>query len=660
MRTLSGLAHYPIPRCYPRYLSRDDFISYLKDYARHFNLDIRSGCTVRTIRMSSQKSRTWEVISNNGTWKSEVVVVATGQYRIPITCEWPGQASYQGELLHSSKYTNASRYVGKRVLVVGAGNSGAEIATDLARHGAAHIALSIRTPPPIVPRDPFGLPVQRTAILLSLLPAAIADRFGRLTSRLVLGDLTLHGMPKPGWMPFSSRRVPVIDVGFVEALKAGIIAIRPAVARLTAAGVVYEDGNMESFDTVIAATGFKTGLDQLLESKKVLNGASEPNELPGSPTAYPGLFFVGYTHSLRGHLFEANLASRRLAKNVHRYINQGKAIGMRQSQVSRAGAAAEQNPPARQNGTDGKIYDAKSIRFADWIAAGERIAIELPSRKGARRVEVFTRVEGKGPWLTLLHGFPSSMDWARVLPLVSHRFRVLCFDFPGFGDSDKPTDLDYSIIGQANCVEAVWRHFGIARSYVAAHSLGTIIAIELLHRQAIGALCAEVPKMMLMNAAIYSAASRPVLAQRLMHNRLTGALFSRLVTWSMFRQQYSSLFAKDRVPAVSELTEVWKAIIHRQGKRNVHRLMRHSKERIAHRERWEPTAEATPVPVRYIWGMLDPVEGAFMLDVMRQRIPDLSVRALADTGHSPHLEVPDLVASEILALAGFGQNHPAS
>src|SRR3982074_3528292 len=68
MRKFSGLANYPIPRCYPTYLWRNDVVSCLKQYAGHFNLDIRYRCTVRTVRMSSHKSRTWEVISNNGTW----------------------------------------------------------------------------------------------------------------------------------------------------------------------------------------------------------------------------------------------------------------------------------------------------------------------------------------------------------------------------------------------------------------------------------------------------------------------------------------------------------------------------------------------------------------------------------------------------------------
>jgi cation diffusion facilitator CzcD-associated flavoprotein CzcO len=251
-------------------------------------------------------------------------VIATGQYRIPAEPRWPGVDKYRGRLSHSSSYSNASPYAGKRVLVVGAGNSGAEIATDIAENGGAMVALSIRTPPPIVPRDPFGMPVQRTGILLSFLPSWIADRVGRLTSRLVLGDLTAYRIPRPKWGPFSARRVPLIDVGFVNAVKSGLVQIRPAISSLTATGAVYSDGVEEPYDAIIAATGFTTGLEDLLEVDGVLDDSGEPLAASGAETGKPGLYFIGYTHSLRGHLFEARLASKRLARNVERYLGAGK------------------------------------------------------------------------------------------------------------------------------------------------------------------------------------------------------------------------------------------------------------------------------------------------------------------------------------------------
>src|SRR5262249_37147283 len=175
----------------------------------------------------------WIAATPRGDWHARAIVVATGQYRVPILPQWPGRQSYHGELKHSAHYTTGAPYRGKRVLVVGLGNSGAEIATDLVEQGAAHVALSVRTPAPIVSRDPLGIPVQRVSVLMSFLPPSIADRVARLASRLVLGDLTRYGLAAPAWMPYSAHRVPVIDVGFVAMLKRGLVHIRPAVTGLT-------------------------------------------------------------------------------------------------------------------------------------------------------------------------------------------------------------------------------------------------------------------------------------------------------------------------------------------------------------------------------------------------------------------------------------------
>jgi len=323
VRELSGLAHFPIPSTYSRYLSRDEVVRYLNEYARRFGLVVVTGTAVRHVRGTGNPKLPWRIETTTGPWRSRAVVVATGQYRQPRPPEWPGRASYQGTLMHSASYSNGAAFAGRRVLVVGAGNSGAEIATDLADSGASLVALSIRTPPPIVPRDPFGMPVQRTSLLLSSFPAAIANRLGRLTARLVLGDLTRHGMPAGRFAPYTTLQVPLIDVGFVHALKHGRVMLKPALDRLTTAGAVFADGSSEPFDAIVAATGYTTGLEALVEPAELLDAAGEPKGRSGEPTTRPGIYFIGFVHSLRGHLFEANLASRRLARNAEQYLASG-------------------------------------------------------------------------------------------------------------------------------------------------------------------------------------------------------------------------------------------------------------------------------------------------------------------------------------------------
>jgi putative flavoprotein involved in K+ transport len=321
VRRFSGLAHFPIPSRYPTYLSRADVVAYLTEYADHFGLRVVTGATARRIGPRAAAAGGWTVETMEGeAWHGRAAVIATGQYRRPIVPPWSGRDTFAGRLAHSVTYSNAEPYVGHRVLVVGAGNSGAEIATDLIDNGAAYVAMSVRTAPPIVPRDPFGMPVQRTSILLSALPPAIANRVGWATARLIFGDLTKYGMPKGEFAPYSTKRVPLIDVGFVDALKRGRVQVRPALERLTPTGAVFADGTSEPFDAIIAATGFSAGLEPLLDAPGALNDLGEPHGASGEPTPHAGLYFVGFTHSLRGHLFEANRASRRLARNVERYL----------------------------------------------------------------------------------------------------------------------------------------------------------------------------------------------------------------------------------------------------------------------------------------------------------------------------------------------------
>jgi putative flavoprotein involved in K+ transport len=298
-------------------------VGYLQDYARRFDLKIVAGCTVRKVhRELDRQPPGWIIESDCGVWRSPVVVIATGHYNVPILPGWPGRADYGGTLIHSGDYQNGRDYAGQRVLVIGSGNSGTEIAADLVEHGAAFVAISVRTPPPIVPRDPFGMPVQRSGILLSRLPPRIADRLGRLVARLTLGDLTRYGLAAPAWLPYSAHHVPVIDVGFVEQIKRGRVHIRPNIDHFTSTGVVYLDGREEVFDAVIAATGFKTGLADLLEAPGALDGRGFPAFPSGRPTSHPGLYFMGYTEHLRGHLFEANRDSRRLAGIIKEYLDQ--------------------------------------------------------------------------------------------------------------------------------------------------------------------------------------------------------------------------------------------------------------------------------------------------------------------------------------------------
>lgn len=328
IRRYSGLAYYPIPRDRPRYLSKNEYAEYLREYAEALGLDVSLGERVDSLQKipKSTAGMAWELVTNAGKRRSRIVVVATGHYSEANIPTWEGIEEYSGEFIHSSQYTTGAKYKGRKILVIGLGNSGAEIAADLSRHGAASVSVSVRTSPPIVYRTMFKiLPVQVFGIALTPLGMPrIIDGIGALMRRLSIGDLTAYGLDKAAWGPFAAKRPAVIDAGFVEQLKQGRIQAQKNILSFDETGVVYADGSREAVDVVVAATGFKTGLDKLLKVADVIDDMGQPLFRSGRPTSAPGLYFVGFDETVRGHLYEINRESRRLAVEVEDYLKRDK------------------------------------------------------------------------------------------------------------------------------------------------------------------------------------------------------------------------------------------------------------------------------------------------------------------------------------------------
>lgn len=291
------------------------------------------------------------------------------------------------------------------------------------------------------------------------------------------------------------------------------------------------------------------------------------------------------------------------------------------------------------------------LNIDDWFAGGQRVTVRPTTAAppgAADDVQLFCRVEGSGPWLTFLHGFPTcSWDWAQICEPLSQRYTLLMFDFLGFGDSNKPSQHDYSLFEQADFTEALWRHFGVAETGLVAHDYGSTVAMELLSRQQAGRLAARIEKVVLMNAGLYVDHIRPVLVQHLLQQPMLGRLLTRVIGERAFRRQFASIFSDAHPISAAELRQHWRAITRREGVRNYHRLIRYLDERRQHKSRWERALEAPGVPVRFLWGLEDPVSGRHISDHIQQRIPDANLLALPDVGHYPQLEVPALVAEEI-------------
>jgi putative flavoprotein involved in K+ transport len=322
VRRFSGLAHRPLPRSFPRYVPKDAYADYLQQYAEAFGLRVELNRPVQTIRPA--EGGLWEIAPLEGPpLRSQVVIVATGNYNEPVLPEWPGMNGFAGRIVHSSEYRSGRDFAGRAVLVVGIGNSGAEIAADLVEQGASRVAIAVRTSPPIMPRQLFGvLPVQLVGIALTPIPApGLIDRAGAVARRVAIGDLSKYGLGQAAWGPFTARRPAVIDVGFLKELKARKIEVRPAFERFTPSGVVFGDGHKEEFDAVVAATGFSTGLARLLEVRDTLRENGRPRFRSGRPTPHAGLYFIGFDETTRGVLFEANRDSKRLARAIRSYLD---------------------------------------------------------------------------------------------------------------------------------------------------------------------------------------------------------------------------------------------------------------------------------------------------------------------------------------------------
>lgn len=203
--------------------------------------------------------------------------------------------------------------------MVGFGNSRGEIALDLAEAGTG-VALAVRGPVNIIPRDLFGIPIPVWAILFSPLPPRLADVLTSPLIRLSIGSLPRLGVRRPARGPFADvserGRVPLVDIGSVAAIRSGSVSIRPDIRRLHPREVEFVDGQREPYDAIIAATGFRPDLRALLpEAVEALDARGVP-KISGAPSAVPGLYFCGFRISPSGQLREIGLEARQIASHV--------------------------------------------------------------------------------------------------------------------------------------------------------------------------------------------------------------------------------------------------------------------------------------------------------------------------------------------------------
>ncbi|MEV0894139.1 NAD(P)/FAD-dependent oxidoreductase [Promicromonospora sp. NPDC050262] len=326
LHTTRGLSRLPglaIPREYGRWVARDDVVRYLEAYATHHDLRVEHGVEVTHLDRpvaDAGADRRWTITTTDGTRTADAVVVATGYNHTPHVPDWPGQDAFTGEVVHASRYRNPAPYAGRHVLVAGVGNTGAEIAQDLAENGAASVHLAVRTPPHIVPRNQGPWAAQYTGVLVRHLPDRLVDAVGVAVRRAGVPDLSDLGLPIPD-VGIATRvaqgSVPLQDIGIVAAVQAGTVRVVRAVERFEGSEVVLADGARLTPDVVLAATGYRRALEPVVGHLGVLGDRGKPLATNGRPAA-PGLYFTGFTNPISGMFLEMAADARRIARHATR------------------------------------------------------------------------------------------------------------------------------------------------------------------------------------------------------------------------------------------------------------------------------------------------------------------------------------------------------
>jgi putative flavoprotein involved in K+ transport len=320
IRGLSGLPRRPIPASAGTWPSRDAYIAYLEDVALRGGLDIRFGVEAQRLE---RETGCWALSTSTGDLRARFVVIASGYDRVPQVSDWPGRDGYTGELLHGSRFRNAEPYRDRDVLIIGAGNTGTEIATRLADGGAGRVRVSVRTPVNIMPPTFLGVPATILGRMSEGSPAWVVDRVGFLMQRLSWGNLEPYGMPRAPHGVATELRVrglgATLDRGFVAALKGGRLELVAAVESFDGPYVVLTGGERIRPGAVIAATGYRHGLEPLAGHLGVLLPSGKPAVRTGRahPDA-PGLYFNGFWLPLSGQLPAMRRTSARIARSIAR------------------------------------------------------------------------------------------------------------------------------------------------------------------------------------------------------------------------------------------------------------------------------------------------------------------------------------------------------
>lgn len=313
---MSGLPGMGFGWSAPIFLSRNELVAYLRRYVDRFRLPVRAGVNVISVR---QANGGWLIESTEGRFEVKSVVVASGIVPNPFAPELPGQGDFQGKIRHSCTYRSAEECRGRRVLVVGAGNSGGEIASELGRAGI-DTAIAVRSGANVVPLRLIGIPIQYVSWLVRKLPRKVQEVITAGMNRVV--DLVKGPPVIPRATHNTLDAIPMIGFHLTDAIRAGQVRLRAGIERVTGSGVVFVDGTEEPFDEIILATGYRAAIGFLGSSVTTDDRGFARRTDRVTSVDRPGLFFVGHNYDSTGALFNIRRDARLCGAAVRRFLGQ--------------------------------------------------------------------------------------------------------------------------------------------------------------------------------------------------------------------------------------------------------------------------------------------------------------------------------------------------
>ncbi|WP_100637853.1 alpha/beta fold hydrolase [Marinobacter salexigens] len=253
---------------------------------------------------------------------------------------------------------------------------------------------------------------------------------------------------------------------------------------------------------------------------------------------------------------------------------------------------------------------------------------------------IFSRMEGQGEPLVLIHGFPTaSWDWNRLWPMLVQNNHLLALDMLGFGFSDKPRNYAYTIEDQSDLIQGMLEGLELKSVHLFAHDFGCSVAQELLAREQEGVLPFEIASVCFLNGGLFPEVHSPLMIQNLLRSPL-GGLISRALTRRSFERSFLKLFGGKSVPDHQDMDGFWQLLVYNNGRGILHHLIQFMEERRCHRHRWVSALQNARQPMRLISGSADPVSGAATAQRYQEMIRDADVVQLKNVGHYPHFESP--------------------